>query len=940
MPSSDSGHGRPGGFPGDGAIDFIRALAPTVVPKYSRRKSLDSSPPLFVLRVPATMYETGVRRVVNPLIDAMLTDNSRQLPYARLIPEDDHQLLVEEAGTELTKGGTNHTTPDRHPYFHTVRDLVAYIRDNPANWATQGSWEKKLRTHACEQRAQRGGLLGFAQMEPSSPEGAIGGAASTAVSTAASTAAGAAAGNAIGGVAGLLTKVAWLSFVQRGPRRLWSWWTSRKVMGGWIGNEQPATAGQNLFKVMNDVGAQRGPHLRDSNHLSHEDALRELDWFVLRALLEDLRRPPVGRFRPARRRRICRPVVIVQVPPPGAPGARAAERFLRALHRCQHGPRSTAQPPGPLVLAVGAPSDDLLKELGARTTPASPEAPARLVESSFTAAAGHLADNGGPPVLVRLDETELRSEGTPVGSFVPDKKFAFHRYVPTTAMTGATVLAMTAAAVLIPCWIGTPTDCLGGTDSVADSDPGGKIPVQVVAWYDAAKAAIDAENLRAEDYAETGREVRSVVVFVSQRPRTEDQTRFDGTIPELRGIAMWQRTLNEAAASNSTLVPLKVLVRETGEGFRNAEAMAEDLVREVRAERSRSERDRIVGVLGYAQSREETQAALQILGRARIPTIGTTATADEMSEGDASFSYWPFTPANSREARIEADFAGRKNIVALPGSEDECAPAEHAIVVESSADLYSRSLATRFMADFPGDETVFNFNQEGDFDPPAPDADDNLRSADILARRICDTLAKQPESVVYWSARAKDFTAFVNSMDLEGTCLGQDITVLGGNELTNVAQTGVFRNKTWLRLYYSAHRMPYDADGTSTKTKQFVREYESFVDDTTDGTDPWKQDGHSAVSYDAFHVLSQAVSEAYQSDPAITRNSVVIELRNGVHFDGATGSVSYAEGSNAPPVDKTLVLLRQLADGPRAVVACGAYGEDETSEKQGPPCAS
>uniref|UniRef100_A0AAU2A2M7 ABC transporter substrate-binding protein n=1 Tax=Streptomyces sp. NBC_00093 TaxID=2975649 RepID=A0AAU2A2M7_9ACTN len=940
MPSSDSGHGRPGGFPGDGAIDFVRAFAPTVVPKHGRRKSLGTSPPLFVLRVPATMYETGVQRVVEPLINAMLTDNSRQIPFARLIPEDDHQLLVEQAGTELTKGGTNHTTPDRHPYFHTMRDLVAYIREKPANWATQGSWEKELRTHACEERARRGGLLSFAQMEPSGPDGAIGGAAGTAVGAAAGSAIGGPAGTAIGGVAGVLTKLTWLSFVQRGPRRVWSWWTSRRVMRGWLGNEQPATVGQNLFKVMNDVGAQRGPHLRDPNHMSHEDALRELDWFVLRALLEDLRRPPVGRLRPARRRRTCRPVVIVQVPPPGAPGARAAERFLRALHRCQHSPRSTARPPGPLVLAVGAPSDDLLKELGARTTPASPEAPARLVESSFAAAAGHLADKGGPPVLVRLDETELRSEGTPVGSFEPDKKFTFHRYVPTTAVTGVTVLTVAAAALIIPRWIGTPTDCLGGTDSVAESNPGGKIPVQAKDWYDAAQLAIDAENERADVYADSGREVRTVVVFISQIPTTEDQTRFDGTIPELRGIAMWQRTLNEAAASNSTLVPLKVDVRTTGEGFRNAEAMAEALVREVRAERSRSERDRIVEVLGYAQSREETKAALQVLGRARIPTIGTTATADEMAEGDASFSYWPFTPANSREALIEADFADRKNIVALPDSEDECAPADHAIVVESSTDLYSRSLAARFIADFPGGETVLNFNQEGDFDPPAPGAEANLTSADILARRICDTLSERPRSVVYWSARAKDFTAFVNSMDLEGTCLGQDITVLGGNELTNVAQTGVFRNQTWLRLYYSAHRMPYDADGTSTKTRQFVKEYESFVNDTTDGTDPWKQDGHSAVSYDAFHVLSQAVSEAYQSDPAITRNSVVIELRNGVRFDGATGSVSYAEGSNAPPVDKTLVLLRQLADGPEAVVACGAYGEDETSEKQGPPCAS
>ncbi|WP_105973068.1 type 1 periplasmic-binding domain-containing protein [Streptomyces geranii] len=920
MPSSGDRPDR--NFPGDRAIDFIREFRSAVVPDHGSRASLDTSPPLFVLRVPEATYRTGVQRIVDPLIDAMRTDNSRRVPYAHLTTAGDQDLLAVDAGTELSRGATGHLTPDRFPYFHVVRDLVLFIKDNPGRWA-QGSWEKELRSHAGERRARRGGLLAFTRMD--APD----------------------VGVVLGGVAGLLTRLSWLSFVQRGPRRVWSAWISRRVMRGWLGREQPAASGQNLFKVMDDVGAERAPHLRNPHHPEHAGALRELDAFVLRALLEDLSRPPVGRFRPGRRRRTARPVIIVEIPPPGAPGARAAERFLRALHHCRHGARATARPPGPLVLAVGAPSDALLRDLGAgtATASASPDTPTtavRLVEHTFPEAAGRLGDDGGPPVLVSLEESEFEGDGTYVGRLRP-RTFTFHRYVPTSVMAGAAVLAVLAAVLIVPRVIGAPTDCLGGTDSVADSGPAEEIPVQAVAWYKAATDAIKAENARVAEYAETGREVRTVVVFIAQIPETEDQTRFDGTIPELRGIAMWQRTLNEAAASNSTLVPLHVDVRETGLGFRNAEAMAEALVREVRAERGRPEQGRIVGVLGYAQSRDETRAALQVLGRARIPTIGTTATADEMAQGDASFSYWPFTPANSREARIEAAFADRENIVALPDSEDACAPAEHAIVVESSTDLYSRSLAARFRADFPADETVFNFNQEGDFDPPDPDAKANLVSADILARMICDTLSERPRSVVYWSARAKDFRAFVNSMDLEGTCLGQDITVLGGNELTNVAQTGVFRNKTWLRLYYSAHRMPAGgtvASGASVKTQQFVGEYETFVADTTEGTDPWRQDGHSAVSYDAFHALSQAVSEAYQSDPDITRNSVLIELRNGVRFDGATGSVSYAEGSNAPPVDKTLVLLRQLADGPRAMVACGAYRQDESSERQGPPCAS
>jgi ABC-type branched-subunit amino acid transport system substrate-binding protein len=199
-------------------------------------------------------------------------------------------------------------------------------------------------------------------------------------------------------------------------------------------------------------------------------------------------------------------------------------------------------------------------------------------------------------------------------------------------------------------------------------------------------------------------------------------------------------------------------------------------------------------------------------------------------------------------------------------------------------------------------------------------------------------LADEPDSVVYWSARAKDFTALINSMDTAGTCTARDVTVLGGNELTNVAQTGAFANKDWLRLYYSAHRLPADDPDASDRTRQFVAQYDDYVKATTEGTDPWRQDGHSAVSYDAFHVLSQAVRQAGLRDPDIDRESVLLVLGNGIAFNGATGYVSY-DGANAPPHDKTLVLLRQSGNHPEAVLACGAYRQDQSSEAQGPPCA-
>ncbi|MHA5054207.1 type 1 periplasmic-binding domain-containing protein [Streptomyces sp. SD15] len=891
MPANQGGRE---GFPDDRAGDFVRDFPTTVAPEYRNRANLATMPPLFVLRVPESAYTTGVDRVVRALIGS-LDHNGKLVPYAYLPAGEDTALLAGGAGVQLQTGAPENMTPDRFPHTRIIRDLVTYIRAHPQAWTEHGSQAKELQAYACEQRASRGGLLGFSRMQ--GPED--------------------------GGVAGFLMRVGWLSFVQTLPRWLWARAMSRKVMRGWLGAEAVAGGSKKLFRVIDNLGSVRGTQL--SGDPGHEEALQELDWLLLRALLEDLSAPSTGRFLPARRRRTGRPVLLVELPPEGSRGALAAERFLRSLHRA----RTTARPPGPLVVAVGLPSAALLEELG------DPD------EMSLSEASLRLGQRDGPPVLVTFAEESLARRGLPVRPVDP-RTFKFDWTVPTWLVTGVAVLALSAAGLttrqaLVP---DVDRSCVGGAGSVAESARATPIPVDSKGWYDAAVKEIAEQNTRAEQAAAQGRTVRTVVAFVSSVPTNENETRFDGTIPELRGIAMWQRKLLDDAVSNDSAVRLRVDVRPTGRAFTNAVAEAEKLVAEVRDERAAKAYEKIVGVLGYAQSRDETRAALQVLGNARIPTIGTTATADEMLAGPASLSFWPFTPANSTEARIEADFASQQNIVAKPGTqEDSCSPAHRAIVIESSADLYSRSLADKFRAAFPGESQVFNFNQDGDFDPPPPAGATSVSSADELARQLCKALRTDPESVVYWSARARDFTAFITAMDTRGTCIDDDVTVLGGNELTNVAQTGVYNNKDWLRLYYSAHRMPATDTRASEKTLQFVSDYNAFVGRTTKGTDPWVQDGHSAVSYDAFHVLSQAVDQARLRDESVSRTSVLSVLGGGVTFNGATGYVSYDQGNNAPPLDKTLVLMRQLAERPAAVVVCGAYRQGASSRTQGAPCA-
>ena len=186
-----------------------------------------------------------------------------------------------------------------------IRDLVTYIRENP-DACRRGSQERNLRRFAAAQYAERSLLGLLPEMRPANDNGAK------------------------NFVVSLL-----LFFSERLPRWLWARWTSRKVMRGWLGKDRIARGRRDLFRVMDELGRHWSRQL--TNDPDHEEALGGIERLLFLALLADLRRPPIGRVLPGRRRRTARPVIFVTVPQTGEPGARAAERFLRTVHGASEG---------------------------------------------------------------------------------------------------------------------------------------------------------------------------------------------------------------------------------------------------------------------------------------------------------------------------------------------------------------------------------------------------------------------------------------------------------------------------------------------------------------------------------------------------------------------------------------------------------------------------
>ncbi|MFH9551987.1 hypothetical protein [Streptomyces sp. NPDC017435] len=179
-----------------------------------------------------------------------------------------------------------------------------------------------------------------------------------------------------------------LPLVRDVSRTWWSWRMSRKVMR-WLGELPVAAVGGNFFEVMDQIAAvPTASPACDAGQALHG----RLEYLLLRALLEDLRMP-------RQRRGIARPVLLLELPPPGAEGARAAERFLVAMHQAANAPSRQSGPRvigGPLVIAVGRPSEDLLHLLG------------NPPERDFRQA-GHALRQNGAAVLIGCQKVALNS---------------------------------------------------------------------------------------------------------------------------------------------------------------------------------------------------------------------------------------------------------------------------------------------------------------------------------------------------------------------------------------------------------------------------------------------------------------------------------------------------------------------------------------------------
>ncbi|MGP4052196.1 hypothetical protein [Streptomyces sp. 2A115] len=746
----------------------------------------------------------------------------------------------------------------------------------------------------------------------------------------------------------LLTVLAKPLFIKL-PRMLWDWrWTWRCVRSGkygwarkWLNITKPYGSFTDRMSELLEAQATALRSSDASDAAARQNPLFELEKFLMRALLADLYRARAGRFLgPWKRRRRTRRVVLLELPPADSGHARNVERFLQA-YRSAYRERGSSSL---FVVGAGLPQ-------GYADRPE--QGWDRQAEDGLAVAAQHLRQDAGAPgdagdpwLLVPTIPEKYFAGGGIAGGGLPvvPVRSHVHPWGPG-GEGGVELVAVAVTLALVAQWLvgggeGRNVDCLDGATVAAnvtpETLPGVDLPQNGLRRqkpedeYVAVRRAIDKLNekaLAAEAAAKTDEKiiVRRVVHLGPPISSDDSKAGFNGALAELRGVWMAQARVNHEAEQDTDRVRLVVDVRDAGKDFENAAKVAENVAAEAEKSKGYQDSRTITGVVGFAESRQQTLRAAQEFDRHRIPVVGTTATAVAMHT-DGGY-YRPLAPNNDREAKTEAAFAGSGSVIEKADDPAEnsgkCDTALQAVVVKDPDDLYSDELGDKFIEHFEGRTHTLKFPS-------------TTISAGEAADQICRRKKDERRTVVYWASRVERFRAFLNSYS-NTNCAYQNLTVIGGNELTNAAMRAEDDYaQNWLRLYHTVHVLPVGHRERNGEAERFTKTYAYYAGKE----DLWLNDGRAPLAFDALRLIGLAADEANDSNTGeVSASAVKSELDDEIELEGASGAIRYPEDNiySKPPLDKGLVIVRHTEDGPRPALICGSFSLNREPIKEWGP---
>ncbi|GAA2131959.1 ABC transporter substrate-binding protein [Actinomadura napierensis] len=660
----------------------------------------------------------------------------------------------------------------------------------------------------------------------------------------------------------------------------------------------------------------------DPRPVEPDDHAEQLDLLLVAAFLEDLRRNYRRDYRRAAWARVRYPVLIFEHLTAGHPGVRVIEYIEHVRADSGDG----AAPPGfdPLVVTAGvdptAPAEDgpsgasgprlvdrLAQAVRVDLWSGEPQSvfAARALWDRYWREQRRVGVLGSRREL-RVDITRDPGGDIPPVRAVRRRPRITHPALPWIAMVAVAAASVTVISVQVDRYCSpfgikrtASGECIGITDGsfkfgeVSDGENN-----------DNRLSSVLGRLKKQNDAVSRSRKPYATVVYLG--PITADpaiQNRqldlLAGAEGELVGLAMAQEEFNAASQS----LRMRVLVANAGARFQHARQVAEQ-IREL-ALKDQS----VVAVVGFEQSRAETQDAIKVLSKSALPMVGTANSYNEtgMLDHNAGFSpyYFRLAPPNKRLAEHAAYWTSHGQVGGKP------ARTVDVIYNADPHDLYSKDLASSFKSSFTGyvkgGQVVVR-----DYDSPG-----NL---DKTVHELC----QKPPDLFYYAGRSDEFRTFTNV--LQHTCPSGQI-ILADDEIAkyvsdNAPQIG--RVSTF-RLFYmplAAHEAWTDA-WVGDRRNVFFNAYPGAVDSIIGAKAPRDlrpSETRAAVSYDAASMIGFVANQVFTAQAAPpTAGGVFAALDDpgeGPLWNGASGVLQFTgrdEGHVVP--DKPVLLATVRPDG-------------------------
>jgi ABC-type branched-subunit amino acid transport system substrate-binding protein len=459
---------------------------------------------------------------------------------------------------------------------------------------------------------------------------------------------------------------------------------------------------------------------------------------------------------------------------------------------------------------------------------------------------------------------------------------------------------------------------LAGTECVGVAEPDylftpGNTEIEKV------QAVLRQENARAARLHEEDRRRPYVTIVYLAALTTTDRDALAASREGLAGVAIAQKRQNASAGASEPLV--RILLANAGGRMQHGSQIARLLLR------YRDEEAPIVGVVGLDQSRQETVAAIQELGKAGLPMVAATLSADRLVK-ESPF-YFQVAPQNSRQAWMAAAFAD-----SLVKKGEVKRRAARVYYSHDVTDYYSANLRDRVVARL--EERGFavegrRFTPVGAAKPGPADRSDDPYAGEP---RDAGVSACGFAGLVYFAGRGiPDFAEFVKGVS--DKCAGAPPTIIGGDDVTRyVADVGLRSAVTRVGYYYGSFAAAPSRCDQPQRHDFYTDLFATFPFECEEPGPGRTLDGHAALAYDATETMITAIRRLGKESHTVPVNSYTVWRQLGTLYtpgqsghaiEGATGALDF--GSDSPrqyPLDKAVLILRAKgAERPVQIGACG-----------------